>query len=115
MIILLSIDRINGKHINKARVRAQKPLTPARLATIHKRELKKLYDKHPELSDSEKSELGVYFQYREEEINPDPRFMPKPLCFWCQSPTAPNLTGHMKCSCGREWYDWRYDLNKFMK
>lgn len=115
MIILLSIDRINGKRINKARVTEQEPITLARLTTIHKSELHKLHNRHPELTDQEKyNTLDVNFQYKEFFLDkPDPRFMPKPVCFWCQSQVEPNLTGNMKCKCGREWYDWVYDLNKF--
>lgn len=53
---LLAIDRINGNRVRKYKIKPQSGLTEKQLLNIKKRELKKLYDKHPNMSDKEKAE-----------------------------------------------------------
>ena len=113
MIHLLSIDRINGKRVNKEVPEDTEPTTLEELEKKRKRLLAELKKKHPDLTEAEqKAFLDVNFQYRDDELNPDPRFMPAPVCI-CGKVCKSDLSGTMVCECGQKWYDWRYDLKKW--
>lgn len=51
---LLAIDRINGERVRQYKTKPQKGLTEEELENIVKKETKKLYSKHPEMSHEEK-------------------------------------------------------------
>jgi len=115
MIHLLSIDRINGRRVNKEVPEQKEQTTLDELEKKRKRELSKLRSEHPELTDDEKKAfLDVNFQYRDDELNPDPRFMPAPVCI-CGKVCKSDMSGTMICECEQKWYDWRYDLKKYKK